>query len=87
MTYNEMEKAILAFRDRMYKNPNGCKVHPVSLIAFALFGSSAGYPTCCILYFCELAWDDIVPPEEAKLSDRVHCPACLRKAKEPTDGR
>lgn len=80
--------AIVAFRDRMYKNPRPGHTLPVSIAAFALFGSHFGYPTCCILHFCELAWDDVIPDPEAKqVGGRTLCPNCLEAKKESTDGR
>lgn len=75
--------AIIAFRNRMYRDPKPGMPLPVSIAAFALLGSHFGYPTCCILHFCELAWDDVPPDPEAKqIDDRTLCPKCLAKKKE-----
>ena len=72
----------------MYKNPRPGHTLPVSIAAFALFGSHFGYPTCCILHFCEQAWDDVIPDPAAKqIGGRTLCPKCLQAKKESTDGR
>jgi hypothetical protein len=38
MSHDNQQAAILAFRDRMYKNPRPGHTLPVSIAAFALFG-------------------------------------------------
>ena len=89
MTENQEQlTAILAFRDRMYCDPKPGTLLPVSIAAFALFGSHFGYPTCCILHFCELAWDGAAPNSQVnEIDGRTLCPKCLARKKETTDGR
>jgi len=83
---NQQLAAILAFRDRMYRDPKPGTLLPVSVAAFALLGSHFKYPTCCILHFCELAWDGVTPNSKAKEVDgRTLCPKCLASKKETTE--
>jgi hypothetical protein len=74
----ELMQKMLVFREKLYEDSrvNGRVAKAASTAMFALFGAYFKYNACCILYFCELAYDDMPVPQEAKHQKRVLCPKC-----------
>ena len=80
---DELMQKMIVFRDKLFEGSrvNGRVAKAASIAMFSLFGAYFQYPACCILYFCELVYDDMPVPNEAKSKKRVLCPKCQQDAK------
>lgn len=70
----ERFQRVLRFRDRLYAG--GGDVNGETIASYALFGLHFGYPPCCVLHFCEQAFDGTGHDAPIPKSGYIPCPRC-----------